>query len=127
MQRVVTSSEARDLLDTVAVFPDGNVVLRPYLVCKLPDSHRNSDSQGLVEGVIVTAILDEDTGADGGVLDLDSRVLLANPVLIHREVLAVYVRNEITVGVLDNQPQCHDPSLAIVVDLGSLPALLPCK
>jgi len=77
--------------------------------------------------MIVAAILDEDTGGYGGVLDLDSRVLLANSVLIHRETLAVYVRNKITVGVLDDQPQCYNLSLVIIVDLGSLSALFPCE
>jgi hypothetical protein len=73
----------------------------------------------------VTAILDEDTDANGGVLDLDSRVLLADSVLIHSEVRAANVRNEITVGVLDHHAQPHESSLGIIVDLGSLPTLLP--
>ena len=59
--------------------------------------------------------------------NFDVRILLPNAILINREILAVNVRNEVTLRILDEHFDRHDLSSGVEMNFGPLLALRTLK
>src|ERR1700735_4361831 len=100
--------EVRNLLNAIAVPPNGYLVVFPYFIQELDSGSGDRRNEGLVQRLVSAAIFKQKTNGHGGMLHFNAHILLADAVLEHCEIAPADIRNEVAPRVLYEQFDRHE-------------------